>query len=403
MPQIRIIQDDSLLDHQEALVQSALSYINQAAIKREEQQQLSQNPWNIPNPEEEAAREVALADMMGLNDELTTVFSSMRDMSTARARRSRDLIEAVRGCTSLECLRVAHTRPPGPATFNFPHFLFIGWQKTATTALFNHLNKHPQIIKPWDKEPEFFSSRCGYRIPDGCPMDATEDYIRRVLRVHRYSGHDGQLAAYDASTHYSRNGQLMAQDVSLMMPWVKVIATLREPISRAASMLVHLKEKNINGGGCLQKESLVTCLKAASQIHGDEWGGPTNYSTPLRAWLTDFPSTQVHVIQYENLIDSVMEKKELKKMKRFIGVDVNQPDSGLGAKAEYRTFPMTRDEYQELIDMVKPDCEAVASLIDQYEKGKGSAWMMNWERVWEGNLATCDEDNRCDIKIRVDD
>ena len=91
----------------------------------------------VPNgdddPSLEAKRNEALAQMMGIKSPPTGVEvppGAPRDLSAARARRSTDMVEALRGCETLECVKVAHTRPRGNAEFNFPHFLIVGWQKT---------------------------------------------------------------------------------------------------------------------------------------------------------------------------------------------------------------------------------------------------------------------------------
>lgn len=291
---------EGALDRQDVMVEEALKYVQAVADADKALQ------WST-DPEQEAARAAALAEMMGYVAEDAS--SAPPDVSAVRARRSVDVVEAIRGCTTLECVRVANSRPMGPARFNFPHFLIIGWQKTATTSLHAYLLRHPQVARPWDKEPEFFTQTCDYRAPEGCAADAAEDYIRRVLRANRYTAYDGQMATYEASTHYSRTGDRVAKTVADLMPWVKIVALLREPISRATSMLVHLIDKNVTNtmgpGGCLaqSKMDLGHCLLTFSQISGDFWGGPTNYSMPLKAWLDAFPSEQVFLGQVSIMVE----------------------------------------------------------------------------------------------------
>jgi hypothetical protein len=45
-------------------------------------------------------------------------------------------IQAIATCDSFECVRDAHRQPRKGARFNFPHFMIIGWQKSATTSLY---------------------------------------------------------------------------------------------------------------------------------------------------------------------------------------------------------------------------------------------------------------------------
>ena len=45
-------------------------------------------------------------------------------------------LEALAGCDTLDCVRDAHSQPRRGACFSFPHFIIIGFQKTATTSLY---------------------------------------------------------------------------------------------------------------------------------------------------------------------------------------------------------------------------------------------------------------------------
>jgi len=49
---------------------------------------------------------------------------------------SATFLEALSTCVTLDCLRAAHQQPRGPAKFNYPHVLIIGFQKAATSSLY---------------------------------------------------------------------------------------------------------------------------------------------------------------------------------------------------------------------------------------------------------------------------
>eukprot|EP00889_Picochlorum_renovo_P007134 jgi/Picre1/34164/NNA_001638.t1 len=245
-------------------------------------------------------------------------------------------------------------------------------------------------------------------------VEALKDYIQRILRVNRYAAYDGQLANYEASTHYSRAGHRLAPMMAREMPWLKVILLLREPISRAASMLVHILDKNmmiknLGPGRCLKHRNmdLGECLLRTSQISGQR-SFPTNYSTPLEAWLTAFPKGQVYVGQYEALIDDKTQKEELRKIKKFIGIDPNLPTGG---DAEFMSrnsrkgsinpdgWPMKRDVYQHAIDIVLEDSKKVARLVDKYGFADAKTWLSRWEDVWQANMDSCDAQGNCKIQL----
>lgn len=98
-----------------------------------------------------------------------------------------------------------------------------------------------------------------------------------------------------------RTGDVLAPRMLKLMPWLKVIVLLREPISRAASMLIHIKD--VSKEGCLVHRSLGECLLEESQIQGAPSGArATNYSFPMQQWLEMWPSDQLHIIQVSVII-----------------------------------------------------------------------------------------------------
>ena len=285
-------------------------------------------------------------------------------------------LEKVETCESLACLREAHAlREEGEksiTTFNFPHAIVLGWQKSATTSLYQHLSGHPTVLASVEKEPEFFTRKCKGNPFSGCGSEDEKDYIREILQRDRYIESGGRLMAFEASTHYAMNGDVLAAGMARAMPWVKVVASLREPISRAASMLVHMYDTE--GAGCLAehgKKSLYYCLTTASQLTGHP--GPYNnldsphgnYSTALEAWIKHFDSNHLHIIEYESLIEqeSDSSSKSLQKLKSFLNLDSSLPDNRLRLHNSRKElinpegWPMKVEEYQDLISRVSPDVE----------------------------------------------
>jgi hypothetical protein len=401
---------------QHMLVEDALKRVRHAASSDVTVTRVAGSKSEVEDDE----REAALLAMMGIRHGQEETDAAPTDKTSLRARRSLDRVEALRGCETLECLRIAHEKPAGKATKNFPHFMIVGFQKSATTSLHYHLVRHPEIIRPWEKEPEFFSNTCGYDIASCSPEDI-KDYIQRMLRVHRYAAYDGTMASYEASTHYSRAGVTLAPQLLKEMPWLKVILLLREPISRASSMLVHIYDKNqmikgMGAGGCLKKYGmdLGHCLLTSSQITQKE-GVRTNrglfsnnYSTPLQAWLETFPRDQIYVGQYEVLVDESTQQDELVKIKKFLDIDPSLPtgeDAELMSRNSRKDsvnpdgWQMDQSKYQQIVDMVSEDSQIVADLIEKYGFGTSEDWMRRWKSVWDRNLAKCDERGSCMIEL----
>ena len=233
-------------------------------------------------------------------------------------------LKALEACNDMVCVREAHHLPRGEATFNFPHFLIIGFQKAATTSLHVHLGKHDAVLRPAHKEPEHFTKECKYNPPEDCSKEDAKNYVRGTLKLDDFIRSKGQLAAFESSTHVVRNP--MAPALHRLIPWAKVVINVREPISRAASMLIHMLD--VYNEGCLAENDLGYCLHARSQIRGLK-DGTTTYYDALAHWFTHWPEDQIHVVQYEELIDSETEDKVMREVKSYIGLDPELPKSGM--------------------------------------------------------------------------
>lgn len=90
-----------------------------------------------------------------------------------------------------------------------------------------------------------------------------------------------------------------------------------------------------------------------------------NYSGPLLGWLENFPAGQVMVLQYEDIVaDTHAGVMSLRNIKKFLGMNPFIPKDNVLPVRNMRKdrvgtkgWPMTKKEYQKLIDMVRPDAE----------------------------------------------
>lgn len=304
----------------------------------------------------------------------------------------------------MECIRDAHRdHPRGPGMFNFPEFIIIGFQKAATTSLKNYLERHYSILKSGEKEPNFFTVACNNSPPEQCPKDASKDYIQRILRLNKYLEMNGTMAANEASTHIIREGHSLARPMAALMPWLKIVIQVREPISRAASMLIHNKEKK--SLGCLSRKNLGYCLLHNSQLTESTPGDPPiTYTDAVKPWIEAFPREQILVIQYESLV-SEEEEENLLKVKKFLNIDPSSPSEGLKVLNARRFtinptgWEMKKSEYKDLIKLVQPD---INSLLDTLQENNliqdKDSWRTKWNQVWENNLQSCDK-SLCNITL----
>lgn len=256
------------------------------------------------------------------------------------------------------------------------------------------------------KEPEVLTQDCNFNLRN-CTEKVQRDYIKRILHRDRFVEADATQPVFEASTHIVRGEddlEIFAAQMKEFFPWAKLIASIREPISRAMSMLFHLKDKGI--AGCLNRMSMAKCLLKNSQISVELYNPviPTNYSYPLATWLSTWPREQFFLMQYEELT-SEYEEAVLRGTKLFLGVDPDLPRrSGLPLTnaRKHKTadgWAMTKQEYLDIIALVKPDVDALMNMVETYKLGNATRWRENWERVWQDNLDTCDDSGNCMIQL----
>ncbi len=106
-----------------------------------------------------------------------------------------------------------------------PDFLILGAQKCGTTSLVNSLQSHPEIFIPRAKEAHHFGS-----------VEDDEAGGPRYWKF--FSGWDGQPIVGEATPSYIARSSSAAQ-ICRVLPQVKGIAMLRNPVDRAYSAYWH--------------------------------------------------------------------------------------------------------------------------------------------------------------------
>ena len=223
-------------------------------------------------------------------------------------------------------------------------------------------------------------------------------------------------------------GPVFAETLYELMPWVKLVASYREPISRSISKYVMLVDKlNV---GCMAENDLTWCLlKDKTPILGNP--KKSYYSHPLQAWIDNFPKEQLLLIQYEDLVGE-RQAEELVRLKKYVDVSVEGASNVLDiedancrhCRIHPEGWPMKEKDYRKIIERVKPDVEEYVvlssglpwmhynklirifipiicrfvRLLDLHGLGNGTRWYQNWKKVWDDNLARC-VDGMCKIQL----
>lgn len=302
---------------------------------------------------------------------------------------------ALERCNDLACLRDAAKQERGPGQFLFPHALVIGWQKSAAAGLFSRLAQHPGVLAPQEQESEFFSKGCDSN-PAACPHEEQQEYIQHILRLQRALRQGLRKPVIEGSTRYAAEGLRMAQGLHEAFPRLKLVASLREPISRAVAVLASAKDEASQA--CLSVDALFPCLK--KQLPA------LNYTAQLTAWLDAFPADQVMVMQYEALVSPDRERvaAQLSSLHKFLGLEPTAASAGGSLQLREpqpgtRTWRIKSDDYQALVKLVRPDAKKIADIVAQRGFGDSKQWLKNWEKVWQATLNTCRLDGNCTIRL----
>ena len=164
-----------------------------------------------------------------------------------------------------------------------PNFIGIGAAKAGTTWLAKCLGEHPDVFMAPVKETEFWKFG-----------DAEQ-------RLHDYA------AYFDGATTEKAIGEFSVRYLSLpdvparikrVLPKVRLVASLRNPIDQVYSNYWHLQRQNFN---LHDPSQAPRTLEGALEKHRDLLLAPARYADHLERWQALFPREQLCVIRYDDI------------------------------------------------------------------------------------------------------
>ncbi|WP_430781940.1 sulfotransferase family protein [Actinoplanes sp. G11-F43] len=203
---------------------------------------------------------------------------------------------------------------------SLPDFLIAGVPKAGTTALHAALTGHPDLFLSPVKEPKFFLSD-GPPPAVGGPGDV-QTYQEHVWRRADYEklfaaappgalkGEATPFYLYDLASH---------DRIRALIPEVKLIILLRDPVDRAHSNWTHLWVAGLEA----EADFLSACRAEQSRRErgwADFWHyiGLGRYGQQLQHLYQRFSAEQVLLLRYRDLKDSPAET--LDRVCSFLGV-----------------------------------------------------------------------------------
>ncbi|MEA3326180.1 MAG: sulfotransferase [Chloroflexota bacterium] len=206
-----------------------------------------------------------------------------------------------------------------------PNFLTIGAAKSGTTAIYTYIKQHPDIFMSTPKELRFFSYSGPY------PKNLSEDYIHRgVTTLEEYQQYFKDVGTEkiigEASPMYLyRPGT--AEKIKKVIPNVKMLAILRNPINRAFSSYMHAIRDWRESA-----DSFKSALDKEQDRIDAGWGMLWHYKNAgfyyqqLKRYYQIFNSDQIKVVLYDDLVlDS---QALIKDVFTFLDIDQSfEPDT----------------------------------------------------------------------------
>lgn len=257
-----------------------------------------------------------------------------------------------------------------------PDFLIIGAQRCGTTSLFKYLCDHPNIVLPFKKELHFYDrhfERGGHWYRQFFPTTISLSYLNKVRKVKMLCGEATPMYLFHPLVPYR---------VSMMLPDIKLIVILRNPIERAYSHYWHevragnewlsFEDAIEREGSRLQGERHKIILNngrysgAAYSQHSYLARGI--YVDQLKVWFKLFPKNQVLIIKSEDFFTKTV--STLDSVYDFLGLptgDCHTPK--IYQKGDYS--PMPASDREKLKRYFQPSNERLYAFLDRD---------FNWER-----------------------
>lgn len=216
-------------------------------------------------------------------------------------------------------IKIKHlVRSFSPEKYSLPQFLIIGAQKAGTSSLFSYLNQHPEVMAATRKEAGFFSKKYS----KGSSWYRTRFPSKENIKSGYISG--------EATPEYFFHPHA-AKRISHLLPDIRLILILRNPVERAISHYYHSVKI------AYEKLALEDALNAEDQrirkvsaemtenekIYSLDWQNYSYksrgiYSRQLGRYLDYFTREQILIIHSKELFESP--NKVMKKVQNHLGI-----------------------------------------------------------------------------------
>jgi hypothetical protein len=191
-----------------------------------------------------------------------------------------------------------------------PSYLIVGAMRSGTSALYEYLVRHPAVARSTTEEVHYFTLRY-----DKGPAWYRGHFPSRLRREHVRRRYGLELVTGEATPYYLFHPHAPGRIASLL-PDVKLIVVLRDPVDRAYSHYVHARKVGVEPLPTFEEALAAEPRRLAGEVekmHADpgyrsrnHWHfayvGRGIYVDQLQRLLSLFARDQILVLQAEEML-----------------------------------------------------------------------------------------------------
>ena len=251
-----------------------------------------------------------------------------------------------------------------------PDFVIIGAQKSGTTSLYNFIIKHPTIAPASRKELHYFSGR--YRFGE---QWYRSNFPTNLSRRYFYKKTKQKLLSGEASPTYMFH-PIAPDRMKDILPDIKLIAILRNPVDRAYSQYHHNIRRNdetlpfekaieLEEERCArEKERLIRDSDfVATHYVKHSYLGRSIYVDQLENWFKHYNKRQFLILTTDNLRKDP--QQTLDQVFDFLGLSPFKVENLMDYHVGNYKEKMNDDTRKFLVEYFKPHNERLSKLLQR--------------------------------------
>ncbi|MEQ9667107.1 sulfotransferase family protein [Coleofasciculus sp. G2-EDA-02] len=261
-----------------------------------------------------------------------------------------------------------------------PNFFIIGAPSSGTTSLYYYIKQHPQVFMCSVKEPHFLSFG-----DKEFKLIASDEYEQRKYKIDTLEKYEAlfqevsdEIAIGEASTSYLWYSSSIPAQIKQLVPHAKIIALLRDPVSRAYSNYIRSLKVNIepitNFAEALKQEPLrIENNSSPSCIYKSKGF----YYEHLKHYFEVFDKDKIMICLYDDLKDKP--ERLMENIFRFLGVD-STFNPNISEKKNASFLPKN-SLFKKFIDTPNPLKSILKPLIPENMRELAVTNLRRWNKI----------------------